>query len=316
MDIDDADLKEFKSIIEALSTDQEANIYRLREILKHTKEATKEKQSSIEEIETPEEDEKFLDWKVVGKAFKDNFIPDFKTVGTTLLVSAAYKLKDLLNKAGDELKDIFTDAWDELSDVLDYSRLSNRNIREQAFEFGFTPAQNYAYSQTMEMMGLSSFDDLYYLTETQWDKFNEKFNEYSTRYQQLYDRGFFEDLEDFNWEMKEWREDIQYEFMEFFMNNKETISDILKFGKDVLEVLVKIADGVFKFVDKVTPSSTEKKQRQIAEIMGITNNSITNNTKNNTVTFSPTFNGVSGGVQGQLNESLVLMKEQILPALN
>ena len=40
MDIDDADLKEFKSIIEALSTDQEANIYRLREILKHTKEAT------------------------------------------------------------------------------------------------------------------------------------------------------------------------------------------------------------------------------------------------------------------------------------
>ena len=100
------------------------------------------------------------------------------------------------------------------------------------------------------------------------------------------------------------------------MNNKETISDILKFGKDVLEVLVKIADGVFKFVDKVTPSSTEKKQRQIAEIMGITNNSTTNNTKNNTVTFSPTFNGVSGGVQGQLNESLVLMKEQILPALN
>lgn len=316
MDIDDADLKEFKSIIEALSTDQKANIYRLREILKHTKEATKEKRPSIGKIETPEEDEKVLDWKVVGKAFKDNFIPDFKTAGTTLLVSAAYKLKDLLDKAWEELKDIFTDAWDELSNVLDYSRLSNRNIREQAFEFGFTPVQNYAYSQTMEMMGLSSFDDLYYLTETQWDKFNEKFNEYSTRYQQLYDRGFFEDLEDFNWEMKEWREDIRYEFMEFFMNNRETISEILKFGKDALEILVKIADGVLKFVDKVTPSSTEKKQRQIAEIMGITNNSITNNTKNNTVTFSPTFNGVSGGVQEQLNESLVLMKEQILPALN
>ena len=198
---------------------------------------------------------------------------------------------------------------EKVQDVVDYSRLSNPAVREQAFEFGFTPAENYAYTQTMDVMGLSSFEDLYFLTENQWKRFNDNFEKFQERYTNLYDEGFFDVVEDFNYQVAEWEEEMKYEFLQFLVNNKENVIDLLDIGENILESILKITSWL---VGEGEGAKRQRRASEVAEIVG-TGNSAT--TKNITVTFSPVFNGVGSETKASLDTSLSLVKEQILLAL-
>ena len=219
-------------------------------------------------------------------------------------------LSKIAEKALKKLKEIVDDSVDELHNVIDYSRLSNKDVREQAFEFGFSPAENYAYSKAMDVMGLSGFEDLYFLTEKQWKRFNDNFEKFSERYSNLYDGGFFESVEDYNYRLAEWEEEMKYEFLEFFVDNKELIMGSL----DVLTELLGYVTAATRWLlgGDSQELDERKRARRVAEIINTQNGSTT---KNTTVTFSPVFNGVGSETKASLDTSLSLVKEQILLAL-
>ena len=286
--INEKDLKEFKEIVDKIEKGQEADLERLKEIVKTGgTEGTATSPDGVGRLANGQ-----MMWKSV--------------------VNFASKTVAAIKKAVAEIKKIsdkVIEVLDKVQDVVDYSRLSNQAVREQAFEFGFSPAENYAYAQTMDVMGLSSFEDLYFLTENQWTRFNNNFEEFQERYTKLYDEGFFDAIEDFNYQIAEWEEEMKYEFLQFLVNNKENVIDLIDIGENILELIVKITSWL---VGEGEGARRRRRASEVAEIVGTGNSSTT---KNITVTFSPVFNGVGSETKASLDTSLSLVKEQILLAL-
>ena len=286
--INEKDLKEFKEIVDKIEKGQEADLERLKEIVKTG--------GTGGQGETPTSE------TVDGES----------AVGGTWWITAIKLFSKVATKTVNEIKKIsakFLKEFQKVQDLVDYSRLSNQAVREQAFEFGFSPAENYAYTQAMDVMGLSSFEDLYFLTEKQWTRFNNNFEKFQERYTKLYDEGFFDAVEDFNYQMAEWEEDLKYTFLQFVVDNKEDVMDLLDLVENILETTVKMTSWFF---GESAGAKRRRRASEVAEIVG-TGNSTT--TKNTTVTFSPVFNGVGNETKASLDTSLSLVKEQILLAL-
>ena len=286
--INEKDLKEFKEIVDKIEKGQEADLERLKEIVKTG--------GTGGQGETPTSE------TVDGES----------AVGGTWWITAIKLFSKVATKTVNEIKKIsakFLKEFQKVQDLVDYSRLSNQAVREQAFEFGFSPAENYAYTQTMDVMGLSSFEDLYFLTEKQWTRFNNNFEKFQERYTKLYDEGFFDAVEDFNYQMAEWEEDLKYTFLQFVVDNKEDVMDLLDLVENILETTVKMTSWFF---GESAGAKRRRRASEVAEIVG-TGNSTT--TKNTTVIFSPVFNGVGSETKASLDTSLSLVKEQILLAL-
>ena len=286
--INEKDLKEFKEIVDKIEKGQEADLERLKEIVKTG--------GTGGQGETPTSE------TVDGES----------AVGGSWWITAIKLFSKVATKTVNEIKKIsakFLKEFQKVQDLVDYSRLSNQAVREQAFEFGFSPAENYAYTQTMDVMGLSSFEDLYFLTEKQWTRFNNNFEKFQERYTRLYDEGFFDAVEDFNYQMAEWEEDLKYTFLQFVVDNKEDVMDLLDLVENILETTVKMTSWFF---GESAGAKRRRRASEVAEIVG-TGNSTT--TKNTTVTFSPVFNGVGSETKASLDTSLSLVKEQILLAL-
>lgn len=286
--INEKDLEEFKDIVDKIEKGQEADLERLKEIVKTG--------GTGGQGETPTSE------TVDGES----------AVGGTWWITAIKLFSKVATKTVNEIKKIsakFLKELQKVQDLVDYSRLSNQAVREQAFEFGFSPAENYAYTQTMDVMGLSSFEDLYFLTEKQWARFNNNFEKFQERYTRLYDEGFFDAVEDFNYQMAEWEEDLKYTFLQFVVDNKEDVMDLLDLVENILETTVKMTSWFF---GESVGAKRRRRASEVAEIVG-TGNSTT--TKNTTVTFSPVFNGVGSETKASLDTSLSLVKEQILLAL-
>lgn len=286
--INEKDLKEFKEIVDKIEKGQEADLERLKEIVK------------------------------TGGAGGQGETPTSETVdgesatGGSWWITAIKLFSRVATKTVNEIKKIsakFLKEFQKVQDLVDYSRLSNQAVREQAFEFGFSPAENYAYTQTMDVMGLSSFEDLYFLTEKQWTRFNNNFEKFQERYTKLYDEGFFDAVEDFNYQMAEWEEDLKYTFLQFVVDNKEDVMDLLDLVENILETTVKMTSWFF---GESAGAKRRRRASEVAEIVGTGNSSTT---KNTTVTFSPVFNGVGSETKASLDTSLSLVKEQILLAL-
>ena len=286
--INEKDLKEFKEIVDKIEKGQEADLERLKEIVK-----TGGTEGTATSATTTSA-------TVAGES----------ATGGSWWAVALSILSKIAEKALKKLKEIVDDSVDELHNVIDYSRLSNKDVREQAFEFGFSPAENYAYSKAMDVMGLSGFEDLYFLTEKQWKRFNDNFEKFSERYSNLYDGGFFESVEDYNYRLAEWEEEMKYEFLEFFVDNKELIMGSL----DVLTELLGYVTAATRWLlgGDSQELDERKRARRVAEIINTQNGSTT---KNTIVTFSPVFNGVGSETKASLDTSLSLVKEQILLAL-
>lgn len=289
--INEKDLKEFKEIVDKIEKGQEADLERLKEIVK-----TGGTEGTATSATTTSA-------TVAGES----------ATGGSWWAVALSILSKIAEKALKELKEIVDDSVDELHNVIDYSRLSNKDVREQAFEFGFSPAENYAYSKAMDVMGLSGFEDLYFLTEKQWKRFNDNFEKFSERYSNLYDEGFFESVEDYNYRLAEWEEEMKYEFLEFFVDNKELIMGSLDVLTELLGYVTAATRWLLKTFGGTSQDLDERKRaRRVAEIINTQNGSTT---KNTTVTFSPVFNGVGSETKASLDTSLSLVKEQILLAL-
>ena len=289
--INEKDLKEFKEIVDKIEKGQEADLERLKEIVK-----TGGTGGQGETPTSPDGVGRLANGQMMWKS-----VVNFASKTVAAIKKAVAEIKKISDKV--------IKVLEKVQDVVDYSRLSNPAVREQAFEFGFTPAENYAYTQTMDVMGLSSFEDLYFLTENQWTRFNNNFEKFQERYTKLYDEGFFDAVEDFNYQMAEWEEDLKYTFLQFVVDNKEDVMDLLDLVENILETTVKMTSWFF---GESAGAKRRRRASEVAEIVG-TGNSTT--TKNTTVTFSPVFNGVGSETKASLDTSLSLVKEQILLAL-
>lgn len=210
---------------------------------------------------------------------------DFQSLKTSLITSFL-----------DGLKTIFTEGLDELTHIVDSSRLSNQATREQMFQYGFSFAQSYGFSQAKSLMGINSEEDLVYMDDTERKKFLQLFNKYTEKYNELYDKGFYDDLRELEIEKEEFFQDVRLEIVTFFINNKDLIREGMNGLLEIMKVVTKIlavVTGLF-----AQDHSDEAREAIVSEV-------INNRSSNSRVINANMYNSLNGITQPQDVESLM-----------
>lgn len=207
------------------------------------------------------------------------------------------------------LKNVFTDAIDGMKDALEFSQLSNSQTRELMFSYGLNNAQAYALTQAQQLVGVNSFEDMMYMNAQEREQFIEAFQKYTEKYDALYESGFFEDMQDFQYEMKDFKLEMQHDVMKFFVDNK----DLIKAG---MKAIIQIAEWILKFfgsiVDAFSSGGRSDSERSAAVSDIISNYTNTNTTNNNSTTNNNTFNINSQNGQWSKEVGQILYGQQIV----
>lgn len=227
--------------------------------------------------------------------FSEGFGSGLLSVGETLISSFAKK---------------FGEALDELDAMLDYQYLTDEGVRTQAFTYGLDPSQNYGLSKALDFMGFSSVEDLAWADNTQRQKFYEVFTKYTEKYNSLHDSGFFEKMQEYNWEMQDLQEEIKYEVMDWIVNNKGLIVGFMNgsiaFFKSMLNIVSSIGNWLgISSVKYVSGANADS----------IVSNYMNSGNKNTNVTYNNNFNGIGSNVVGDIETALGLQQEQLVRSL-
>ena len=156
------------------------------------------------------------------------------------------KLLKTVIKIGDTVKqfliDGFKDGWKEIQNLVSYSTLSNANMRNLAFTYGFTSAEAYGFDKAKELLGFQSDEDLMFAEPWQQQKFQEVMTKFADNYNSLYSEDFFEKYLEFQYEWAEFKQDVLLDFTKFFIANKDLIKSGMNGILKILEVVSNISD--------------------------------------------------------------------------
>lgn len=215
----------------------------------------------------------------------DTFVGNIKT-------QVLRQLSSIANSFISGIANVFKEAWEELGNMVERSFLTNDTYRENAFSYGMSASESYGFEQAKSMLGVND-ETMIYMNDYQWGKFRDIMTKYAERYEKLYDSGFFEDYLDFQIEMQEFKQDMEMEIIEFFMDNKDTIKDFMELTIDAMEFIVDALGWIMDFLDPDGRTSDEEKIDNINGILDqyVSNNNVTNNTVNMDGNY--TFNGTT-----------------------
>ena len=214
----------------------------------------------------------------------------------------------LLNDVVKEIKTTIKKSWEDLGNMIKYSQLTDSSIRETKFTYGFSDAQTYGFTQALNLLGIKE-EDLFFMNSSQWAKFSEKFNEYTERYQKIYDSGFYDDLQNFNWGMQEFEEDIKYTIMKFFVDNKDLIVTGLHALIDLTNATVSALSNILTYLTPEKEASAAERASAISQIL---NNQKYSSTK---VNMNNTFNNTNATQNSEIINDLGFVLQQAVKAL-
>ena len=246
---------------------------------------------------------KFLVSLKLDKESLQNFSKD---LSKTVTLSFRNASKEVAQNIGNAITSAFKDAWKELDNILQYSQLSSSRTRELAFGYGFSASESYAWDRALGSVGLESEEDLFYANQQELAQFREAFEKYSNKYDELYDSGFFETMQQYQFEMVDFKNEMQLEIVEFFMNNKELIKTGMEGMMTAAEILLKMfAWLVSAFGTTNDALSTSDVISQYSEVTNRSNNVSVNNN----------FNGVGKSDEQWLSDMGQLTYAQVIKAL-
>lgn len=202
------------------------------------------------------------------------------------------KLGDMLESIGDVLtdflKDTFNAAKERILDMASYdlenSLFVNSFAREQALKYGIMdPAQNYALSQAMGELGISSEKDLMFMNPAQQEKFAERMGYWSGKYTELANKDFFRTVQEFQLEWSEFKYDMELGMIEFFMQNKDTIKRVMEVGMQFMEGVLTLLSSILDFF-QISRSDSQRHAASMEIVRNYTSRTNTTNVNiNNTL---------------------------------
>ena len=246
---------------------------------------------------------KFLVSLKLDKESLQNFSKD---LSKTVTLSFRNASKEVAQNIGNAITSAFKDAWEELSNILNFSQLSSSHTRELAFGYGFSSSEAYAWDKALGAVGLESEEDLFYANQQELAQFREAFEKYSNKYDELYDSGFFNKMQEYQFEMADFKNEMQLEIVEFFMNNKELIKSGMEGMMTAAEILLKMFAWLVRAFGTTNDAlSTSDVISQYSEVTNRSNNVSVNNN----------FNGVGKSDEQWLSDMGQLTYAQVIKAL-
>ena len=220
-------------------------------------------------------------------------------------------LNDILTSALESLGSLLASGFDELENILNFSQLSDANTRDLMMRYGFSNSEAYGYAKAMGALGFESEEDLMYANQLELQLFRKSFEKYSGKYNELYNSGMFDSMQEFNTQMEEFKEDVKLEVVDFFMNNQDTIRAAMKGIISLAEFAITALGKIVQWLNPDARTSDSQKAANTASI--ISNYSNINSGTN--VSIDNTFNNVAKSDQTWLAHAGQLTYEQIIKAL-
>ena len=220
-------------------------------------------------------------------------------------------LNDILTSALESLGSLLASGFDELENILNFSQLSDANTRDLMMRYGFSNSEAYGYTKAMSALGFKSEEDLMYANQQELELFRKSFEKYSGKYNELYNSGMFDSMQEFNTQMEEFKEDVKLEVVDFFMNNQDTIRAAMKGIISLAEFAI---TALGKIVQWLNPDARTSDSQRAANTASIISNYSNINSGTN-VSIDNTFNNVAKTDQTWLAHAGQLTYEQIIKAL-
>lgn len=191
--------------------------------------------------------------------------------------------------------DLFKSSIKEMTDMLEFSQLSNRQTRELAFGYGFSSSEAYGYSKAMKQLGFESEEDLMYANAQELKQFREAFEKYSNYYDNLAESGYFEKIQEYQVAMEDFKMEVQQQFIQFFIDNKDVIIGGMK---AIMQLSQWVMTGL-SWLFRGNSSSVATTADVISQFNTTTSNTTANLNVNNT--FNNVDSSVSSGIAKEVN---------------
>ena len=186
-------------------------------------------------------------------------LTEASTAETTSFIKGATGdlLTDLMIIAVKELMSLFKEAKKMIDDVSTYSLSTsykvNAQARQQALQYGLSDAQNYAFSQTKQILGVSSDEDMYYMNANQRAMFSNLMSKQEDFYNRLNSNGTLNGLQEMQIDFAMLRQEFVATVGEFIVDNKDTIITFATVGLEALKAIATVLNGIFKGVSYLNP---------------------------------------------------------------
>ena len=263
-------------------------------------------------------------------SFKEGFdewlaqASDMNAAGKNAFNNMQRKIADFATKAKDAIIDFVNDAIEAMQDMaawdLQNSKVYNQDAVNMYMQTGLQGADAYGMSKALETQGFGSMDDFIEAMPFM----NQEQLAYMQEIAEINAKQYEEDLEvalafqEFQVEYDKFKQELQKSLIDFFMENKDTIMTILEGMMNFLGAILNVVDGIFGLFSGARERSEEKKKQVIADILGVSSSTLTNNnTTNNTsnVNVNNTFNGVGQQDQSWLANTGQMTYQQVIDAL-
>lgn len=270
-------------------------------------------QSAVEETSESVKDGKTSSFmKMFSEEFKSSFgIPDFTKEGLTSAgVSISIKA---INSSLDFISDQFSKANESLSEMVNYSRLTDSSVREQAFKYGLSSEQNYALTKALQSVGVSDYETLLmWGDETQRKRFNERFE----HFMQSYDTSL--KYEELNYKWQDAQTDFQDHLRRWLIDNDESITKLIDTGiliaEDLMNLFTAVGSLVTPIIDAISWIAGTNRSNQIANAVTGSIQQVGGQTINN-FNFDTTMNGISPQNAPHLSNYVTHEYEQVIQSL-
>lgn len=250
--------------------------------------------------------------KSITKAFENSEIGKVIAAGFNAHISGQNPLIASFNQFIESFSDVINSAIDRMDTILDYSQMTDAQVRDLKLSYGFSSSEAYGYSTAMDIMGFSSMEDLMYANEQQLSQFRASFEKYSNYYTELYDSGYFEKLQEYQVEMKEFRLDMEHEVIDFFMEHKDTIMATMEIVMTVSDFIMDALGWIVDFLGGDSGRSDTERARETQSIL----NSYVNASKSTNVNIANQFTNIQPEDTTWLANSGQLTFRQIIKALS
>ena len=261
------------------------------------------------------------------KGFKEAFdemnaeIKDFKKLGKNAFDFMQSKIASWAKDALESLKKFAEDAIKEMKEMASYdlqnSAIYNEDAANLYMETGLQGAEAYAFQKALSSQSFHSLDDYLTAIPTMSDNQRDYMKEIYEISLQQYERDLevAQSFQEFEKEYEVFKKEMQQSLIDFFMNNKDVIIGTIQ---GIMSLLDMIADAV-SFIADLFGSSVERSDREkkqaVADILGVSSSTLTNNTNNTSVNVNNTFNGVGKQDQSWLANTGQMTYQQIINAL-
>lgn len=171
----------------------------------------------------------------IAKTVRDTFS---KVLGQSLSIRANFN----------EIADNTAKMTDMYRGMVTYSAGSltvNRQARETQMRYGMTGSQAWAFTQAKTMLGVSSDEDLYYMTARQTAVFTQYMQKQEEWYSKLESSGALENIQAMQLDLKLFKQEMSVDFLQWMADNKDTILTVAKTGLDVLKGLLQVLGKIF-----------------------------------------------------------------------